>query len=263
MAPTPVPSTGDASGAHDPEAVTGSAGGGPEGRRALAIGAHPDDIEFGAAGTIARWVDEGWDVRYVIVTSGQKGVQDAASDPEAFGRVREAESVAAARAVGVTDVTFLRYMDSEVATADWLGLRRDLSRQFRRHRPHRLLAANPEILPTDRFVNHPDHRAVATAALDITMTGGTTAAIFPELETEEGLPPWRDLEETWLSGGAGGSEVVDVTATFARKVAALRAHVSQVGDWDVEGFVGARLAERGRAHGYDYAESFRVISYRR
>jgi len=231
-------------------------------RRALVVGAHPDDIEFGCAGTVARWVDEGWDVRYVIVTSGQKGVQDAASDPEAFGRVREAESRTAAAAVGVADVTFLGYMDSEVAAADWLGLRRDLSRQFRHHRPHRLVVGNPEILPTDRFVNHPDHRAVSVALLDITMTGGTTAAIFPELEIDEGLPPWRELEETWLTGAGGGSHVVDVSATFERKIAALRAHVSQVGEWDVARFMGQRLADVGRPHGYEYAESFRVISYR-
>jgi len=244
-----------------------------EPRRALIVGAHPDDIEFGCAGTVATWVDEGWDVRYLIVTSGQKGVQDAASDPEAFGRVREAESREAAEAVGVTDITFLGYMDSEVAAADWLQLRRDLSRQFRRHRPHRMIVGNPEILPTDRFVNHPDHRAVSTAMLDITMTGGTTAAIFPELETDEGLPPWRELEETWLTGPApgperpsergGGPQVVDVSATFDRKITALKAHGSQVGEWDVAAFMGPRLAEVGKPHGYAYAESFRVISYRR
>jgi len=234
-----------------------------EQRRALIVGAHPDDIEFGCAGTVATWVNEGWDVRYVIVTSGQKGVQDAASDPEAFGRVREAESVEAAKAVGVTEVTFLGYMDSEVAAADWLELRRDLSRQFRRHRPHRMIVGNPEMLPTDRFVNHPDHRAVSTAMLDITMTGGTTAAIFPELETDEGLLPWRELEETWLTGSGGGAQVVDVSTTFDAKIAALKAHASQVGEWDVAAFMGPRLAEVGRPHGYAYAESFRVISYRR
>ena len=82
-------------------------------RRALVVSAHPDDIEFGCAGTVALWVEEGWDVRYVIVTSGQKGVQDARQDPEAFGRLREQESKRAAEICGVTDVTFLRYMDSD------------------------------------------------------------------------------------------------------------------------------------------------------
>ena len=232
-----------------------------EARRALVVSAHPDDIEFGCAGTVAAWVDEGWDVRYVIVTSGQKGVQDPAQDPHEFGARRESESVAAAGAVGVTDVALLRYMDSEVVYGQ--PLLKDLSRQFRVHRPHRLVAMNPEPLPTDYFVNHPDHRAVGQAILDVTMTGGTTAAIFPELLLDEGLPPWRELEETWLMGPAGGSTVVDISDTFERKIHALEAHVSQVGEWDVRTFMGQRLAERGAPHGYAYAESFRVIRYRR
>lgn len=240
-------------------------------RRALVVSAHPDDIEFGCAGTVALWVDEGWDVRYVIVTSGQKGVQDATTEPEAFGRLREAESVEAARAVGVTDVTFLRWMDSEVLYADQRALRKDLSRQFRVHRPHRLVSMTPELLPTEYFLNHPDHRTVAEATLDITLTGGTTAAIFPELLLEEGLEPWKGLDEAWIIAPAGGSTVVDITTTVDRKIAALKAHVSQVGQpagegqpqWDVEAFVRARLAERGRERGYAYAESFRVLAFRR
>ncbi len=208
-------------------------------------------------------MDEGWDVRYVIVTSGQKGSQDVDVDPEAFGRVREAEARAAAAVCGVTDVTFLRYMDSELAWADPRRLRLDIARQFRIHRPHRLVAIDPEILPTERFVNHPDHRATGVATLDITMTGGTTAAIFPELIRDEGLQPWRELEEVWLVGPGAGPTVVDVSAGFDRKVAALRAHASQLGDRDVGPFVAQRMAAAGEAHGYRYAESFRVISFRR
>jgi len=232
-------------------------------RRALVISAHPDDIEFGCAGTMCKWVDEGWDVRYVIVTSGQKGVQDARQDPDEFGRLRQEESREAARICGVTNVTFLRWMDSEVLFGDGRALRKDLSRQFRIHRPERLVTMDPQLLPTEFFVNHPDHRTVAVAALDITMTGGTTAAIFPELMLEEELPPWRELEETWIMGPAGGPVGVDITSTVDRKLTALRAHQSQVGDWDVEAFLRPRLAERGRAFGFEYAESFRVISYRR
>ena len=163
-------------------------------RRALVISAHPDDIEFGCAGTVCCWVDEGWDVRYVIVTSGQKGVQDARQDPDRFGRLREQESRRAAEICGVTDVTFLERMDSEVVYDQ--ELLKDLSRQFRIHRPHRMIVMDPQSLPTDMFVNHPDHRFVGQAALDVTMTGGTTAAIFPELLLEEGLEPWREQEET-------------------------------------------------------------------
>jgi LmbE family N-acetylglucosaminyl deacetylase len=232
-------------------------------RRALAVSAHPDDIEFGCAGTVARWVDEGWDVRYVIVTSGQRGVQDAEADPDEIAAIREKESMEAARICGVTDVTFLRYMDSEVIAADPLALRKDLSRQFRIHRPHRMIALDPAILPTERFVNHPDHRTVATAALDITVTGGTTAAIFPELVRDEGLAPWREMEEVWVTGPAGGTVAVDVTSTLDRKLDALRAHASQIGDWDVGRFVADRLRAAGEPHGYAFAETFRVISFRR
>jgi len=236
---------------------------GGDGRRVLAIGAHPDDIEFGAGGTVARWVDEGWDVRYVIVTSGQRGVQDERQDPEEFGRLREEESRAAAKVAGVTDVTFLGYMDTEVVYSR--ELQRDLSREFRRHRPHRLLVQNPEHIPPGGFVNHPDHRAVATAALDITITGGTTAAIFPELIIEEGLQPWRELEEIWLMGPSGGDEVVDITPYLERKMAALEAHASQIAQVprNLREFITRRLAATGAPQGYDFAESFRVISRRR
>jgi LmbE family N-acetylglucosaminyl deacetylase len=230
-------------------------------RRALAVAAHPDDIDFGAAGTIAQWVEQGWDVHYVLVTSGQKGVQDVDQDPDEFGRLREEEQRAAAAVLGVTEVRFLGYMDNEVVLDQ--QLRKDISREFRRHRPHRLLTINPELLPTDRFVNHPDHRAVGTAALDVTMTGGTTAAIFPELILQEGLQPWRQLEQSWLMGPGGGSTVVDVTTTVDRKFEALRAHKSQTGDWDFETLMRRRLADIGKEHGYAYAESFRVIDYRR
>src|SRR5437016_3160963 len=229
-------------------------------RRVLAVFAHPDDVDFGAGGTVARWVKEGWDVRYVCVTRGQKGAWDAHMDVAEYGALREAEQRAAAAAVGVTDVTFLEWMDSEVF--DSLELRRALSREFRRHRPHRLLTMIPDPLPTDRFVNHPDHRAVGQCALDITMTGGTTASIFPEL-LGEGLDPWRELEETWLMGPAVKPVAVDVERTIDRKLEALHCHASQIGDRDIDTFVRQRLRDAGRAFGMRYAETFRVIGYRR
>jgi LmbE family N-acetylglucosaminyl deacetylase len=232
-------------------------------RRVLAISAHPDDLEFGAGGTIPRWVDEGWEVTYVIVTSGQRGVQDAAQDPEAFGRLREEEARAAAKISGVTSVTFLGYVDNDVVPSR--ELQRDLSREFRRHRPHRLLTLSPEQVLSDTFINHPDHRVVAQTALDVVLTGGTTAAIFPELELEEGLPPWRELDDIWLLGAGGGNEVIDVTAYFERKIAALEAHASQLAQvrGDVRELVARRLRAAGAPHGFTYAESFRVIDRRR
>jgi LmbE family N-acetylglucosaminyl deacetylase len=177
-----------------------------------------------------------------------------------YGALREQEQRAAAAAVGVTDVTFLDWMDSEVF--DSLELRLALSREFRKHRPHRLLTMVPDPLPTDRFVNHPDHRVVGQCALDITMTGGTTASIFPELLMDD-LEPWRELEETWLMGPGVKPRAVDVTDTLDRKLAALRCHASQIGDRDIEAFVRQRLQEQGRVFGMQYAETFRVITYRR
>src|SRR6266540_3082996 len=232
-------------------------------RRILVISAHPDDIEFGAAGTIPRWTDEGWEVRYVIVTSGQRGVQDASQDPAEFGRLREDEARAAAKVSGVTDVTFLGYMDTEVVYSR--ELQRDLSREFRRHRPHRLLTMSPEQILSDVFINHPDHRTVAQAVLDMVLTGGTTAAIFPELELEEGLPPWRELEDIWLFGPGAGGEVVDITPYFERKIAALEAHASQMAQirGDLRELLTRRLRAVGAPHGFPYAESFRVIDRRR
>ena len=229
-------------------------------RRCLAVSAHPDDIDFGAAGTIARWVGEGWDVRYVVVTSGQKGGWESAMDADAYGAMREDEQRAAAAEVGVTDVSFLRWMDSEVV--DSLDLRRAISREFRRHRPQRLITMLPDPLPTDFFVNHPDHRVVGQATLDVTMTGGTTASIFPEL-LDEGFEPWRGLEQAWLMGPAVKPVAVDVTATLDRKIAALRCHASQTGDRDIDGFIRARLRDAGRSFGLPYVETFRVINYRR
>src|SRR3954454_20489935 len=193
-------------------------------RRALVIFAHPDDVDFGAAGSVARWVRDGWDVRYVCVTRGQKGAWDAHMDVEEYGALREEEQRAAAAVVGGHDVTFLDWMDSEVF--DSFYLRPAVSREFRRHQPHRLVTMSPDPLPTDRFVNHPDHRAVGQAALDITMTGGTTASIFPEL-LEDGLEPWRECSETWLMGPAVKATPVDVTDTIEEKLAAIRCHASQ------------------------------------
>ncbi|HET7311833.1 MAG TPA: PIG-L deacetylase family protein [Mycobacteriales bacterium] len=229
-------------------------------RRALAVFAHPDDVDFGAAGTVARWVQEGWDVRYVCATRGQKGAWDAHMDVDEYGDLREAEQRAAAKVVGVDDVTFLDFMDSEVF--DNLELRLALSREFRRHRPHRLLTMVPDPLPTDAFVNHPDHRAIGQCALDITMTGGTTASIFPEL-LSEGLQPWRELEETWLMGPGIKARAVDVTDTVDVKLEALHCHSSQIGDRDIDTFVRRRLRDAGRTFGMTYAETFRVIGYRR
>ncbi|MFN2588445.1 MAG: PIG-L deacetylase family protein [Actinomycetota bacterium] len=227
--------------------------------RALVVSAHPDDLEFGAAGTVARWADAGAEVTLCIVTDGSTGTQDRSLIGPPLAALRKEESEAAARILGVSELVWLAYADGYVEYT--LDLRRDLARVFRKYRPHRYMVM--DVAPTidDRFINHPDHRAVGQASLDVTLTAGTTPGHFPEL-LDEGLEPWRDLREVWIMGPAGGPRLVDVTDTFDRKIDALMCHKSQVGESrdEIEGWMRQRFAELGAPAGYAYAEAFRVIS---
>lgn len=227
--------------------------------RALVVTAHPDDLEFGAAGTIAAWADAGADVTVCIVTDGSTGTQDRSLMGEPLAEIRKEESAAAARVLGVSELVWLGYRDGYVEYT--LDLRRDVARVFRKYRPHRFMVMDTAPTIEDRFINHPDHRAVGQASLDVTLTAGTTPGHFPEL-LDQGLEPWRDLREVWIAGPAGGPRVVDVTATIDRKIEALMCHRSQVGENrdEIEGWIRGRLAEEGARAGYAYAESFRVIS---
>jgi len=224
--------------------------------RVLAVSAHPDDIEFGAAGSIARWVDEGAEVTYCIVTDGSTGTADADLAGAKLAEIRREESVNAAKAVGVDEVAFLGYRDGYVEHT--LDLRRDIARVFRRTRPHRLMALDPVPIPGGWFINHPDHRAVGQATLDICVTAGTTPGHFPEL-LDEGLDPWRGLIEVYIMGPGDRDFAVDISATVDRKIDALRAHASQVGEWNIGDWVRSWTAESGKPHGYDHAELFSVV----
>jgi LmbE family N-acetylglucosaminyl deacetylase len=227
--------------------------------RALIVSAHPDDIEFACSGTVARWVDEGAEVTYCIATDGTAGTQDRDLMGKELHDIRVAESVAAAAAVGVTEIVWLNHRDGYVEYN--LDLRRDIARVFRRYKPHRFVVLDPASTIEDRFINHPDHRAIGQASLDVSMTAGTTPGIFPEL-LGEGLDPWRGLRELWIAGPAGGPVVVDISTTIERKVESLLCHRSQIGeDRDAVGeWVRKWCAEMGTDDGYAYAERFRVIS---
>jgi LmbE family N-acetylglucosaminyl deacetylase len=223
--------------------------------RVLAVTAHPDDIEFGAAGSIARWVDEGAEVTYCIVTDGSTGTSDADLAGAKLADIRREESIKAAKAVGVTNVVFLGYRDGYVEPT--LDLRRDIAREFRRARPHRMLVLDPVSIAGGWFINHPDHRAVGQAALDVVVTAGTTPGHFPEL-LDEGLQPWRGLREVYVIGPGDRDFAVDITSTIDRKIDALTAHESQVGA-EVGEWVRQWTAESGKAHGYEHAELFTVL----
>ncbi len=228
--------------------------------RVLAITAHPDDVDFAAAGTIARWTEAGIEVSYCVVTDGDAGGFDESFPRSEMPARRRAEQVAAAKCVGVQDVRFLGYPDGRVEAT--LALRRDLARVIRQVRPDRVVCPSPERNYDRIGVGHPDHRAVGSAALDAVYPDARNPFAFPELRDHESLAAWT-VREVWIAGGAPPNHHVDVTETFPRKIAALRAHESQISDVDdLSGRVRDRLARMARLAGLPdgrLAEGFQVL----
>jgi LmbE family N-acetylglucosaminyl deacetylase len=227
--------------------------------RALVVMAHPDDVDFGSAGTVAVWTDQGVEVTYLMVTDGDAGGSDDGVTREEMGALRRNEQCAAAKAVGVTDVRFLGYPDGRVEAT--LELRRDIARVIRQVRPDRVLMPSPERNYDRIYPSHPDHRAVGSAALDAVYPDARNPYAFPELR-EEGLEAWT-VREVWLTGGPVADHYVDVTEVFARKVAALRSHASQVAHMDdLEGmlrhWMGANAQAAGLPEGR-LAEGYRIV----
>jgi LmbE family N-acetylglucosaminyl deacetylase len=227
-------------------------------KQILVINAHPDDVDFSAAGTVARWTGSGIKVSYCVVTDGQAGGYDPSVPRAEIPAIRRGEQTAAASAVGVSDVRFLGYPDGRVEAT--MGLRRDLARVIREVRPDRVLCPTPERNYVRMPPSHPDHRAVGSAALDAVYPDARNPFAFPELAAE-GLEAWT-VREVWMTGLAP-NHYVDVTDTFDRKVAALRAHVSQTGRMDdLEGFLRAWLARNAEQAGWPegrLAEAFQVM----
>jgi len=229
--------------------------------RILSITAHPDDVDFGAAGTVAQWTDAGLEVIYCVVTDGDAGGSDEDIPRAKMASLRRAEQIAAAKCVGVTDVRFLGYPDGQVeATID---LRRDLARVIRQVRPDRVLCSSPERNYVRLGISHPDHRAVGSATLDAVYPDARNPFAFPELRAEEGLEAWT-VREVWISGGPAPTRYVDVTDTFPRKVAALRAHETQIAHRDdLEQMLKERLARTAAQGGLPegrLAEAFQVLN---
>ncbi len=228
--------------------------------RVLVITAHPDDVDFGAAGTIAQWTEAGLEVSYCIVTDGEAGGSDRSISRADMAVLRQAEQTAAAKQVGVHDLHFLGYPDGSVEPS--LGLRRDLARVIRLLRPDRVVCQSPERNYARMGASHPDHRAAGSAALDAVYPDSRNPFAFAELLTEEKLEPWT-VREVWISGSPAPTNYVDITDTFARKIAALRCHVSQISDPDglekfLRGWLSRAAAQGGLPEGH-LAEAFQVL----
>ncbi|HEY3981812.1 MAG TPA: PIG-L deacetylase family protein [Streptosporangiaceae bacterium] len=228
--------------------------------RILVIVAHPDDVDFGAAGTVAVWTDAGIEVTYCLVTSGDAGGGDRSVSRPDMVRLRQAEQTAAAKQVGVSELIWLGYPDGRVEAT--LELRRDLARVIRTVRPGRVMLPSPERNYTRIGGSHPDHRAVGAAALDAVYPDSRNPFAFPELLNDERLEPWT-VPQVWIPMGPDADHYVDITATFARKIAALTSHASQMSDagrtadrlheWNT------RNAEAGGLPAGSLAEVFRVL----
>ncbi len=225
-------------------------------RRVMVVVAHPDDAEFGAAGTLALWAKEGSEIIYVLCTSGDKGTSDVSIKPAELARRREQEQKAAAAIVGAREVVFLRYEDGVLLNT--LQLRRDIVRQIRTYRPDVVVCQDPTSRFRDNYINHPDHRAAGDATLDAVFPSARDPHVFPEL-LAEGLQPHKVLE-VYLMGPASPNTWIDISRTLDLKLAALRQHVSQFDDPEqVMERVRQRAREMADGHGMEYAEAFRYI----
>jgi LmbE family N-acetylglucosaminyl deacetylase len=231
--------------------------------RALVVFAHPDDAEFLAGGTIARWAGEGSDVHYLCATDGSAGWNGPDRDRAEIARIREGELREAAAVLGVKELSFLGYPDGSLTPS--LDLRRDVTRVVRRVRPDVILAPDPSLLWSGRsYINHPDHRAIGEVVLAVVACDAPTRPQFPEL-LGEGLDPF-EVPALWLAtGDRTGDLKVDIGDTLEVKVRALKVHHSQIenmGSFDVE----ARMREWGQKVAGDadmeFAEAFRTFHLR-
>jgi LmbE family N-acetylglucosaminyl deacetylase len=226
---------------------------------ALVVVAHPDDIDFGQAGTIAVLTDQGAHVVYCLVTSGEAGGDDLALARHEMGAIREREQTEAAKRVGVTDLVWLHHPDGRVE-AD-LELRRDISRVIRQVRPQVVLTQNPDRFLDRVYASHPDHRAVGSATLDAVYPDARNPFAFPELLRDEGLEP-HAVAEVWIVPHLQPTRLVDITTTIGRKIEALLCHESQVADPAAyEQLLRDWARSNAQTHGCEgeYAEAFRVV----
>ncbi len=229
--------------------------------RILCVAAHPDDIDFGAAGTVATWVDAGISVSYLLVTRGDAGGFDD-TPREQMPVLREAEQRAAAAAVGVTDVHFLDgYADGTVTPT--IELRRDITRVIRMVRPDRILTTSP-LRRWERISgpSHPDHLAVGEATTCAVYPDARNEFAFPHLLQDEGLKPWT-VREVWFSGGPNPDHFIDITDVYPRKLAALQAHTTQTNHIELDARLRMMLGAAAKLGGLDegrLAEGFSIIS---
>lgn len=221
----------------------------------VGIVAHPDDLDYGASATMAKFVEEGADVYYVILTDGGKGTEDRTMTSTKLRDIRREEQCDAGKHLGLKDVFFGDHPDGELQNT--MELKKEVARYIRRLKPDVVVTMDPSMLydANRGFINHPDHRAAGQAVLDAVFPLARDHMSFPEL-LQEGHEPHK-TRTMLLINLSGGNYFVDVTNTIEKKMAALRAHTSQIGDAEATLSRMRGWAESiGREHGMKYAESF-------
>ncbi|HEY3292006.1 MAG TPA: PIG-L deacetylase family protein [Candidatus Nanopelagicaceae bacterium] len=229
-------------------------------KRVLAVSAHPDDVDFGASGTIASWIKQGIQVSYCICTNGDQGGEESGIPVEEMPAVRHKEQRAAGAAIGVTDITFLNYRDGSLEPT--LGLRKDIVRAIRIAQPDRMVIQSPERNWERIGASHPDHLAAGEAAIQAVYPDARNPFAFPDL-MDAGLQPWR-VKEVWVTAHASPDHFVDITDYFHLKMAALHAHASQTAhNAELENMVrswGERNAAAGGLPDGRIAEAFKIVN---
>ncbi len=231
--------------------------------RILHIAAHPDDLDFGSAGSTARWTAEGHDVVYCLVTDGQAGGFDSSISRTEMAVLRRREQTEAAAVVGVTELHFLGFADGLVESN--LDLRRSITRIIRLTTPDRVVGQSPVRDLNRMYVSHPDHLAVGEATLAAVYPDSRNQFAFPELLAHENLEP-HTVPEVWLMGGPTADQYIDITATVDKKIEALLCHTSQmrmphemperIRQWGLD------VAQAGGLPEGSLAEAFRVLDTR-
>jgi len=229
----------------------------PAPKRAMSIHAHPDDQEFTVGGTLAKWARAGCEIVTVCITRGGAGSNKYTPldmTRAALVSIREDEQREACRMLGVKETIFLDYEDGMLEPS--IAMRRDLTRLIRLHRPEVVLTGDPTVrFYGTTYMNHPDHRVASDVALDAVFPSAGTRLIFPEL-LAEGLEP-HEVRQVYIHGAERPDTYVDIAETLDVKLAALRAHKSQMGQWDPAEMITQWAAEQGRRRKLKAAESYR------
>lgn len=228
----------------------------------LVVLAHPDDPEFYCGGTVARWSSEGREITYCLLTRGDKGSDDDRIPPDELARIREAEQREAASRLGVREVRFLEELDGYVMPT--LDLRREIVRVIRQVRPDTVVTCDPtNFFPSNRYINHADHRAAGQATLDAVYPAARSTLYFPELSKQENLDPHK-VREVYVAGAQHPNTIVDITPFLDQKLYALSAHQSQISDFEaLEARLRSNLTDpNSPPDSPRYIEAFRRIELR-